>query len=283
MISKIIKLWDKDTYQCYQESVENLFIPTLNTYILNDSIKSDNSSNSRKRGAVLIIPGGGYAYTSPREAEPIALQFNAAGYHAFVLDYSVSPIKHPQPLLDASRAICIIRENANKWNVNPEKIAICGFSAGGHLAASLGVYWHKEYLGNVTGVEIGLNRPNVMILAYPVITSGQYAHRGSFINLLGEDASPELLYEMSLEHHISEKTPPAFIWHTFEDQAVPVENSLLFAQGLRNKNIPFELHIYPEGGHGLSLATEETATSPAQVVPHVAMDKTLHRMVKFAV
>ncbi|HOJ09295.1 MAG TPA: alpha/beta hydrolase [Clostridiales bacterium] len=258
MISKIIKLWDKDAYR---SSEVTTFRPTLTTYILN---------GSRKRGAVLVVPGGGYSFTSPREAEPIALQFNAAGYHAFVLDYSVAPAKHPQPLLDASRAMCIIRKNAEEWNVDSEKIAVCGFSAGGHLAASLGVYWDKEYLSNIPGVEIELNRPNALILAYPVITSGQYAHRGSFINLLGENATSELLYEMSLEHHVSEKTPPAFIWHTFADQGVPVENSLLFTQSLRNKSIPFELHIYPEGGHGLSLATEETATRPDQVVPHAA-------------
>ncbi|HHY24910.1 MAG TPA: alpha/beta hydrolase [Clostridiaceae bacterium] len=258
MIYEIIKLWGENTYQ---SSEENSFIPTLTTYVLN---------GSKKRGAVLILPGGGYTSTSPREAEPIALQFNAAGYHTFVLDYSVAPRRHPQPLLDASRAMCIIRKNAEEWNVDSEKIAVCGFSAGGHLAASLGVYWHKGYLSNVTGMEIGLNRPNALILAYPVITSGQYAHRGSFINLLGEEASSELLYEMSLEHHVSEKTPPAFIWHTFEDQGVPVENSLLFALSLRNKSIPFELHIYPEGEHGLSLATEETATSPVQVAPHAA-------------
>jgi len=298
MINKVIEIWGKpvisnnDNFDDNNKSNNNTkstnpeFKPILTTYILDGKTGSRHSSltdskenlcqnntqtSTVKRPAVLVLPGGGYAFTSPREAEPIALQFNEAGYHAFVLDYSVAPAKHPQPLLDASRAMCIIRENAEEWGIYPDKIAVCGFSAGGHLAASLGVHWDKKYLGNVEGIEIGKNRPDALILCYPVITSGRYAHRGSFKNLLGENPDSDLLYEMSLEHHVSEKTPPAFIWHTFADAGVPVENSLLFAQALREKNIPFELHIYPEGVHGLSLATEETANGRSDLVsPHVA-------------
>ena len=309
MIHKVIEIWNKPANSYSHSNAEDIkinnistdnsknnkyivniendaFKPTLTTYILDNKTgaaqnalsgnpvsitKSASNSNTKKRAAVLVLPGGGYSSTSPREAEPIALQFNEAGYHAFVLNYRVAPEKHPQPLLDASRAMCIIRENADKWNIYSDKIAICGFSAGGHLAASLAVHWDKEYLGNVYGIEIGKNRPNALIACYPVITSGQYAHRGSFINLLGQNASSELLHEMSLEHHVSDKTPPTFIWHTFSDDGVPVENSLLFAQALRKNNIPFELHIYPEGVHGLSLATEDTATDkPEYVSPHVA-------------
>jgi acetyl esterase/lipase len=218
----------------------------------------------------LVLPGGGYFFTSPREAEPIALQFNAAGFHAFVLDYSVSPTIHPQPLLDVSRAMCIIRNHAKDWKISSENIAVCGFSAGGHLAASLGVHWDKEYLDKVPGVKIGLNRPNALILGYPVITQGEYGHQASFENLLGKNPSQKLLYEMSLEHHVSNKTPPTFIWHTFADGSVSVENTLLFAQSLRRNKIPFELHVYPEGGHGLSLATKETATRENQINPHIA-------------
>ena len=160
----------------------------------------------------------------------------------------------------------IIRENAADWNVHSEKIAICGFSAGGHLAASLGVHWYKPYLQDISGLASGLNKPNAMILNYPVISSGKFAHRGSFDNLLGEDASTEILHEMSLEYQVTDKTPSAFIWHTFEDSAVPVENSLFFASKMREMSIPFELHIYPQGPHGLSLATLETDYS----IPHVA-------------
>jgi acetyl esterase/lipase len=246
MISKRIILWEAGTYQ---GSMEDEFQPNLNTYVL-DGIK--------KRPAVLICPGGAYGHTSEREAEAVAIQFNAQGYHAFVLYYSVSPRRHPQPINDLSRAMCIIRESAEEFHIDIDKIAVCGFSAGGHLAASLGVYWDKEYLLEACRGQKGINKPNALILSYPVITSGEFAHRGSFDNLLGEDASEEKLYEMSLEHHVSKITPPVFIWHTFDDSAVPVENTLLFANGLRKNNIPFEMHIYPQGVHGLSLSTKET-------------------------
>lgn len=260
MICRTIELWEDEVYQ---SEGEDGFRPVLDTYVLD---------GGKKRGAVLICPGGGYGYTSEREAEPIALQFNAAGFHAFVLYYSVAPRKHPQPLLDVSRAMCLIREKADVWNIEPDKLAVCGFSAGGHLAASLGVHWDKPYLKNADGIIPGMNRPNACILCYPVITSGEFAHRGSFNNLLGETASPEMLFEMSLEHHITDKMPPAFIWHTFEDTSVPVENSLFFAEGMRKNNIPFELHIFPKGHHGLSLATPETETESGNSVDsHVAL------------
>lgn len=258
LIHQIIKLWE-DAF--YQNPSDGGFEPTLASYILD---------GPKIRGAVLICPGGGYHFTSEREAEPIALQFNAAGFHAFVVYYSVAPRRHPQPLRDVSRAMCIIRENAGKWHVHPQKIAVCGFSAGGHLAASLGVHWQKPYLQDVSGIQIGLNRPDALILCYPVITSGPYAHRGSFDNLLGANPSQALLDEMSLERQVTAETPPAFIWHTFDDVGVPVENSLLFASELRIHRVPFELHIYPEGPHGLSLATEETDDGSMGVHPYVA-------------
>lgn len=258
MIEKIVEVWVQGTYA---GQLEDGFTPKMETYIL---------KGEQKRGAVLICPGGGYGFTSEREAEPIALEFNAAGFHAFVLYYSVAPRKHPQPLLDVSRAIRILRENAEEWNILTDKIAVCGFSAGGHLAASLGVHWDNPLLQDEQDQGADIYRPNALILSYPVISGGEHAHRGSFDNLLGEDPEEALLTEMSLEEQVSEKTPPAFIWHTFEDTAVPVENSLLFAQAMRRHGIPFELHIYPEGPHGLSLATKLTATNEGQIDPHVA-------------
>lgn len=257
MISKTIRIWD----DVDQPLDSRHFFPTLITYILD---------GGKKRSAVLICPGGGYGSCSEREAEPIAIQFNAAGFHAFVLYYSVSPEKHPQPLLDVSRSMCILRKNADAWNIYTDQIAVCGFSAGAHLAASLGVHWAKPYIMNVPGIEKGMNYPNALILCYPVITSGQFSHQESFKNLLGADAGKELLHELSLEHQINEKTPPVFIWHTYNDKSVPVENSLLFAQGLRNMDVPFELHIYHDGPHGLSLATEETMEKDIGVNPHAA-------------
>lgn len=219
--------------------------PTLTTYVLDDSME-----NGALRPAVLVCPGGGYAFCSPREAEPIAIQYNAAGFHAFVLNYSVFPNRYPMALEEASKAVSIIRENAAEWRVDPDKIAVIGFSAGGHLAGALGVFWNTE------PIECGgKNKPNAVILAYPVITSGVFAHRGSFENLCGENS--ELIEKMSLEKQVSEDTPPMFLWHTFEDQSVPVENSLMMAAALRKKNIPFELHIYPKGQHGLSTVRKD--------------------------
>ncbi len=258
MIHQTIDLWDKENYD---SAGNNGFRPTLDTYVL---------SGNKARGAVLICPGGGYVFTSDREAEPIAMRYNAAGFHAFVLYYSVAPARHPQPLLDVSRAMCIIRENAAKWNIAPDKIAVCGFSAGGHLAASLGVHWAKPYIQEAPGIIKNMNRPNALILSYPVITSGPFAHRGSFQNLLGNTPAENLLEEMSLELQVNKNTAPAFLWHTFDDQSVPVENSLLFAQALRKSNVPFELHIYPEGSHGLSLANEETAEEGLEPDIHIA-------------
>jgi len=258
MITKTIDLW-KDLP--YANKGNDNFRPTLDTYIL---------KGEKIRGAVLICPGGGYEFTSDREAEPIALAFNAAGFHAFVLYYSVAPNKHPQPLLDVSRAMNIIRENTKEWNTDADKIAVCGFSAGGHLAANLGVHWDKQYLKDCPGITAGLNKPNALILAYPVITSGSFAHKGSFENLIGIDSNNPLYQELSLENQISDKTPQVFLWHTFDDDAVPVENSLLFAKGLRSNHIPFELHIYPHGPHGLSLANEETKAQNMGVYPNIA-------------
>lgn len=258
MIFKKIDIWENIKYS---REAEDKFRPTLDTYIL---------KGNKKRGAVLICPGGGYSNTSPREAEPIALKFNAAGFHAFVLYYSCAPRRHPQPLLDASRAMCIIRSNAEEWKVDEDKIAVCGFSAGGHLAASLGVFYDKPYLKNVEGIEEGLNKPNALILVYPVISSGEFAHRLSFSRLLGENPSVEELEEMSLENAVSDKVPPTFLMHTYEDISVPIENSLLFAAALRKSNVPFEMHIYPRGPHGISLATEETRRENGENYPHTA-------------
>jgi acetyl esterase/lipase len=251
-----IDIWENLSYKPVND-----FRPTLTTYLL---------EGKKQRGSILICPGGGYSFTSPREAEPIALQFNAAGFHAFVLNYSVAPHKHPQPLLDVSRSMCIIRRNAVLWNLDTDNITVCGFSAGGHLAASLGVHWNHPLHSTVEGITLGENKPNKLILAYPVITSGPFSHQGSFENLLGKSPSMAMLQFMSLEKHISVSTPPTFIWHTFEDTVVPLENTLLFANGLRKNQIPFELHIFPKGGHGISLATDETSDFPEQCVPHAS-------------
>lgn len=240
-----LAVWKKNS-EHYSEAV-------LHAYVLD---------GERNRPAVVICPGGGYSYLSEREWEAVALQFTAAGFHAFVVEYTVSPAYYRQPLLDLSQAVSMIRENAENWYVDPDKIVVCGFSAGGHLAASLGVHW------STVGSEV--NQPNALILCYPVITSGPFAHRGSFDALLGSNPTPEMLKEMSLEKQVNENTPPTFIWHTVADSVVPVENTLLFAQALQSYNIPFEMHIFPNGDHGLSLATAETDDGVRGIHPHIA-------------
>jgi len=215
----------------------------------------------RPRGAVLVLPGGGYGGRADHEAAPVAQRFRQAGLHAFVVHYRVAPHRHPAPLRDAARAVRIVRGRASEWGVDPSRIAVCGFSAGGHLAASLGV--HFETAGSQTADDLDAlsARPDALVLGYPVITAGQHTHGGSLRNLLGENPSPEALRLASVELHVTRSTPPAFLWHTADDPGVPVENSLAFASALRGAGVPFELHVYPSGPHGLGLA-------PAH--PHVA-------------
>lgn len=220
------------------------------------------------RPMVLVCPGGGYAYTSDREADPLAMQFLAMGYHAAVLRYSCAPAVYPTALTELAWSMLLIRRNARDWYVNPEQVLVLGCSAGGHLAASMGVFWEETFLARALGLggeEQRLLRPDGMILCYPVITSGEFAHRGSFQYLLGEREA-ELSAQMSLEHQVKEDTPPAFIWHTYEDGAVPVENSLLFVGALRRAGVPVEFHLYPRGSHGLSLASRLTQNPAGNAV-----------------
>lgn len=235
----------------------NGFTPDLTTYILDNYAEF---SEGRKRPLVLICPGGGYEMLSEREAEPVAVRMNAMGFHAAVLRYSLKPMDFPAALLDLCEAVRCVRKNAARWNADESRIIVAGFSAGGHLAASLGVYWNsgliKEYLP-YSPDEI---RPDALLLAYPVIKAGENSHEGSIVNVLG-GADRYSADDVSLEKHVSPAVPPVFMWHTEEDGCVPLENSLLFALALRRHNIPFEYHVFTKGGHGLSLATGETAWS----------------------
>lgn len=232
------------------------FQPKMSVYLPDNSpeIQID-----RKHPTVVICPGGGYAMTSDREAEPIALRFAAAGCNAVVVRYSCVPARFPAALFELSYAVAKVRENAQEWNVDTDRIAVCGFSAGGHLAASFSTLWNQDFVKEYFDYQGGENKPNGMILGYPVITSGEHAHGGSIENLLGEKtADPILLELVSAEKQVSSDTPPAFIWHTFDDACVPVENSLVLAQALAKEKISTELHIYPKGPHGLALASRET-------------------------
>lgn len=210
---------------------------------------------NRKRPTVIVCPGGGYGGKNPREGEPIALKFVSADFNAVVLDYSVDPIRFPAALMELSKAVAVIRDNADEWNVDVDKIIVCGGSAGGHLAANFATLWNREFVKNFFGYKNQENKPNGMILSYPVITDGEKCHKGSFERLLGDKVNDKQLTSLcSCEKQVNDDTPPAFIWHTFTDQLVPVENSLLMASALIEKGISTELHIFPEGRHGLSLA-----------------------------
>lgn len=215
------------------------------------------------RPAMLILPGGGYAYCSAREADPVAMQFLQAGYNVFTLYYTCriseeQPALHWQPLIDAAGAVLHIRRNAQALRIDPAKIAVCGFSAGGHLAASTAILWDAEPVQKALGIHAEEARPNAVVLGYPVVTSGVATHGGSMQNLCGEDAA--LRSTMSLENQIRAGLPPFFIWHTVEDPAVPVQNSLLLANALNEHKVPFELHLFAHDGHGTSTCTNEVNT-----------------------
>lgn len=225
----------------------------LNLYLIDDS----EAIHIHKRPVVVVCPGGAYSFTSDREAEIVALQFLAMGYHAAVLRYSVAPAVFPAAALELGRAVFWLREHSGEWNIDSERIVVAGFSAGGHVAASYCMFWDKEWMTGALGAGAGQLRPNGMILGYPVVTSGEYAHQDSFRNLLGEDYEAKKR-EVSLEFCVGEQVPRAFIWHTYEDELVPVQNSLLLVNALMEKHIPVEFHIFEKGGHGLSLASRLT-------------------------
>ena len=221
------------------------------TGVVLETYLTDNRAveKSRRRPLALVFPGGAYAYRSDREAEPVALRLLGLGIQAAVVHYSVAPARYPLALREAAEAVCYARAHAEEWLCDANKIAVMGFSAGGHAAAHIGIRWHTLPQGAAC-------RPDAMLLCYPVITAGPFAHRGSIENLLGEQEAA-LADTVSLEKQVTDDTPPTFLWHTWEDGAVPVENSLLLACALREHGIPCEMHIYQRGGHGMSLGSDE--------------------------
>lgn len=238
----------------------------LETYILGDVM---DGARNRKTPLVLICPGGGYAMTSNREAEPIALQFNSMGYQAAVLRYSCAPAVYPTALCEVAQSVKLIREHAEDWNVDAEKIIVMGFSAGGHLAASYGVFWNESWLTEKMQCDKQLLKPNGLVLCYPVISSKEeIAHQDSIKNLLGE-SYPEMKEQVSLEDKVGKHTPKTFLWHTFTDPVVPFWNSFRFAEALGKAGVPMEYHLYPQGGHGLSRANEQTANEEGKGVEKV--------------
>ena len=208
------------------------------------------------RSAVLVIPGGGYGgVCKEREGEPIGMAFMAHGYNAFVLNYSVKKKPFPSHLIQASKAMKHIRDNAEKYGIDPKKVFTVGFSAGGHLAASLGTMWDKKEIYDEIDMPYGYNKPDGMMLIYPVLSD----HYGSFQNLfMKETPTDEEMAISNPDNYVSEDSSPAFIVHTSNDQVVPVMNAISFANKLAEKKIKFELHIYPDGPHGVALGNDIT-------------------------
>ncbi len=285
MINKTLQLWDD------KPDVK------LETYLLAES----EGFGKHPKPVVVVCPGGAYLGTSDREAEPVALRFNAMGYHAVVLRYSTfnygemkwfdesssfegcNPnASYPHPVVDLAKTLLTIRELAGEWQVDLGKIALCGFSAGAHLCASYGVHWHSTWLGDLLGCD--LIRPAALILGYPLTDyilmksySGQSAdekvaglwHVSNMAVFGKPEPTDEELSEASPINFISDKTPPTFLWHTATDGLVPAENSTRFASALVAARVPCELHLFEQGDHGLSLADESTAELPEQIVPRV--------------
>lgn len=212
-----------------------------------------------KRPLILICPGGGYEYLSAREGESIALTFNAMGYNSAIIHYTPAPATYPTSLLEVAASVKFFKDNADFYGIDADKIVLWGASAGGHLVASFATGYFRDEVTSYFHVSDDYLKPAGLMLSYPVITSGEYAHRGSFDHLLGDlKNDAEMLKYTSIENRVNEKMPPAFVWHTFTDTSVPVQNSFLLADAMRRANVSLELHIFPTGGHGLALANDIT-------------------------
>lgn len=214
-----------------------------------------------KRPAVVVVPGGGYGYVSKREGEPIAMEFLSRGFQTFVLTYLVASdgVRYPEQLLELAAAVDYVKKNAEAFDVNPDEIFVVGFSAGGHLTGNLAIEY--DDVSAKAGVSLDC-KPTAVGLCYPVI-SQKDGHQGSYENLLQaytDEAKEELLKTLNLNEAVSEKTPPAFLWATAEDNCVPVSNAIRYAEALAAQNIAFELHVYPCGLHGLSTAKAEVCS-----------------------
>ncbi|MEG1446704.1 MAG: alpha/beta hydrolase [Ruthenibacterium sp.] len=219
---------------------------------------------------VVVCPGGGYEFTSDREGEPVALRFAGKGYSAAVVKYSTNHRTFPTQLCELSMVVAWLRRNAKAFHLQANHIAVCGFSAGGHLAASLCNLYSLPLLREQLPIAEDENRPDAALLCYPVISSGEFAHVGSFENLCGDVVDAKMRALLSLETSVHANCPPCFLWHTADDNAVPSENTLLYAMALRRYHIPLEMHIFLQGPHGLSLADCTTTNLAESKLPDVA-------------
>lgn len=276
---------------------ENREDVTLTTYVLDDSPEM---LNGKKRPAVLICPGGAYLGLSDREGEPVAMKFASLGYHAFVLRYSVYgegenqnydldkplPVKehcqYPKPMQEIGMAMMVIRDHSEDWLVDMDKIALCGFSAGSHNVSMYANSWHTDTVAGYLSVDAALLKPAAAILCYTLSdyelleSSLQPGFSEAFFEqsttaYTGEPKpGKEVLKKISPAQHVSEKTPPTFLWATAQDSMVPVQNTLVMAKALADRKIPFEVHVFEEGEHGMSLATQASVTTKSQIMQDAA-------------
>ena len=251
----LIRLWEQPAPGALGDEPKDR--PSLDAY-LPDPAKAVGT-------AVIVCPGGGYGgLASGHEGRQIAQWLNARGVAAFVVKYRTRKegYGHPAPLLDAQRALRIVRTRATEFGVDPARIGIMGFSAGGHLASTAGTHFDDGTPDSADVIERAGSRPDFMILCYAVIALGEtFTHRGSQFNLLGANADPELIRSLSNEKQVTEQTPPTFLFHTSADTGVLAENSVVFYQALQKHNVPAELHIYQNGHHGVGLAGNIPGTS----------------------
>lgn len=243
----------------------------------------------KRRPAVIICPGGGFTFTSDREAEPVASIFLSKGYHSFVLRYSTESMGvskvYPDVVVELANAVVTIRHNADKWGIDPSKIAILGFSAGGTVAALYSVNWHRDWLGKLVNAPKEVLKPSAVILAYPVVDfavmnevtknnrntpAAGVLFKMMSLALGSSKFTEDDLRELSATYHVDENTPPTFIWTTADDEVVPVESVISYVNALARNKIPFEFHVFEKGIHGLSLADKTTASNPQQINPPVA-------------
>ena len=253
--NEVIPIWQGAPPEA--RGTEDADIPTLGIYPLD---------TAEPVPAVLVCPGGGYGHLAmDHEGEQIAQWLNKNGLAAFVLKYRYTPYRHPVPLNDAKRAMRRIRANAGPWNIDPARLGIMGFSAGGHLASTVSTHFDPGNESAQEPIDRQSSRPDFAILCYPVITlEPPYAHMGSRRNLLGDEPPDELVKNLSNHLQVTDQTPPTFLFHTADDPGVPVQNSLLYFNALMENGVPAELHAYEHGRHGVGLAPDipELATWP---------------------
>lgn len=275
-----MRYFEVDLYEYFKIEKPSGARAFLKCFIINNSHEIN---EKRKSPAMLVLPGGGYGMVSDREAEPIALSFLNKGFSSFVLTYSISPIRFPYQLTEAVMAMNYIRINAEDFNIDPNMVASVGFSAGGHLCATLGCIPDCDAVKEIFDGKVDA-RPNAVILSYPVITcDNKKGHVGSFDNLLGAE-NKDKHKELDVYNLINEKSAPAFIWATYTDAVVPVRNAILAAEAYERAGVPFSVHVWGRGWHGLSVADKTVYGKDGDSYPALCdMSKSVGKWVDLSV